>query len=339
MRHASPISRSVFRRWRTPLVLALVSGVTAAASAQDTADWASSLSARYRVVPNLTYLEADGFEAKLDVIAPRAAPAPAGQVASAPAAVPTVIYIHGGGWVQGTKESSVLSLLPWLEMGFAAVNVEYRLAKVALAPAAVEDCRCALRWVLDHAAEYGFDRERIVVTGASAGGHLSLTTGMLPSSAGFDRRCPARAPQGDGPADAAEPEMRVAAIVNWFGISDVGAVVEGEGAKTYGVAWFAGLPDRMELARRVSPLTWVRADLPPTLTIHGDADEIVEHSHATRLHAALAQARVPNRLLTIPGGGHGTFTPAQWADAFDVVRAFLNEHVPGIVVKTPTTSP
>ena len=321
------------------LAAVLVSIFATPSLAQDPADWASSLSARYRVVPNLTYLEADGFEAKLDVIAPRPAPAPAGQVASPPAAVPTVIYIHGGGWVQGAKESSVLSLLPWLEMGFAAVNVEYRLAKVALAPAAVEDCRCALRWVLDHAAEYGFDRERIVVTGASAGGHLSLTTGMLPSSAGFDRRCPARAPQGDGPADAAEPEMRVAAIVNWFGISDVAAVVEGDGAKTYGVAWFAGLPDRMELARRVSPLTWVRADLPPTLTIHGDADEIVEHSHATRLHAALAQAKVPNRLLTIPGGGHGTFTPQQWADAFDVVRAFLNEHVPGIGVKAPATSP
>jgi fermentation-respiration switch protein FrsA (DUF1100 family) len=89
----------------------------------------------------------------------------------------------------------------------------------------------------------------------------------------------------------------------------------------------------------VSPLTWVRPGLPPILTIHGDADEIVEHSHATRLHAALVQAKVPNRLLTISGGGHGTFTPGQWADAFDVVRAFLGEHVPGIVAASPATSP
>jgi acetyl esterase/lipase len=291
------------------------------------ADWAASLASRYRVAANITYLEADGHESKLDVIAPRQ---------TTPAA-PTLIYFHGGGWVGGTKESSVLALLPWLEMGFAAVNVEYRLAKVALAPAAVEDCRCALRWVLDHAADYGFDPERIVVSGASAGGHLSLTTGMLPASAGFDRRCPARSASGSGPVDAAEPEMRVAAIVNWFGISDVAAVVEGAGAKTYGVAWFGGLPDRLEIARRVSPLTHVRPGLPPVLTVHGDADEIVEHVHATRLHAALDAAGVPNRVLTIAGGGHGTFTPEQWADAYDVVRGFLREHVPGLGTRAATS--
>jgi len=58
-----------------------------------------------------------------------------------------LIYIHGGGWVGGSKESRVLRLLPWMEMGWAVVNVQYRLSDISLAPAAVEDCRCALRWV------------------------------------------------------------------------------------------------------------------------------------------------------------------------------------------------
>ena len=71
-----------------------------------------------------------------------------------------------------------------------------------------------------NAATYGFDLNRIVVSGHSAGGHLTLTTGMLPASAGLDRRCPARNP-GGGFADAHEPEMRVAAMVNWYGITDV----------------------------------------------------------------------------------------------------------------------
>ena len=75
-------------------------------------------------------------------------------------------------------------------MGWAVVNVEYRLGQVARAPAAVEDCLCALRWVIASAEEYGFDTERIVVTGNSAGGHLALTTGILPASAGLDRQCP-----------------------------------------------------------------------------------------------------------------------------------------------------
>src|SRR3982074_1568122 len=81
---------------------------------------------------------------------------------------PVVIFIHGGGWVQGTKEGSALQgVLPYVAMGYSVVNVEYRLANVSLAPAAIEDCRCALRWVVAHAKDYDIDVDRIVVAGAS----------------------------------------------------------------------------------------------------------------------------------------------------------------------------
>src|SRR5437762_4672676 len=82
-----------------------------------------------RTIPNVVYERANGWEGKLDVYAIR------GQAPS-----PVVIYIHGGGWVQGTKESSALSALPFIGMGYSVVNVEYRLADVSLAPAATEDC-------------------------------------------------------------------------------------------------------------------------------------------------------------------------------------------------------
>ena len=72
-------------------------------------------------------------------------------------------------------------MLPYLAMGFAVVNVDYRLAQVAPAPAAVEDGRCALRWVFRHAQQYSLDPERIVVGGMSAGGHLALLTAMAPT--------------------------------------------------------------------------------------------------------------------------------------------------------------
>ena len=85
----------------------------------------------------------------------------------------------------------MLNILPYLALGMAVVNVEYRLGGATPAPAAVEDCRCALRWIVRNADRYKFDANRIVVTGMSAGGHLSLMTGMLPASAGFDRPCPA----------------------------------------------------------------------------------------------------------------------------------------------------
>jgi acetyl esterase/lipase len=193
------------------------------------------------------------------------------------------------------------------------VNVEYRLADVSLAPAAVEDARCALRWVWTHAKEYNFDTTRIVVTGSSAGGHLALTTGMLPLSAGLDRQCQA----------AGEP--KVAAIVNWYGITDVNDILSGVNEKRYAVEWFGSMLDREEIARRVSPLTYVRPGLPPVITIQGDADRTVPYSHSLRLRDALTKAGVTNELVTIPGGGHGNFPAAERQRAYATIDAFLTK--------------
>ena len=129
---------------------------------------------------------------------------------------PTIIYMHGGFWVAGNKEGAILNLLPWMEMGWNVVNVEYRLGPNTLAPGAVEDCFCALRYVAQQAMMYNVDVNRIVVTGESAGGHLALALGILPESEGFDRECAANTPM-----------PKVAAVLNWFGISDVPDVIDG----------------------------------------------------------------------------------------------------------------
>jgi dipeptidyl aminopeptidase/acylaminoacyl peptidase len=120
--------------------------------------------------------------------------------------------------------------------------------------------------------------------------------------------------------------MRVAAMINWYGITDVADLVEGANAKTYAVEWMGGLADWRERARRVSPLEYVRPGLPPILTLHGDADEVVPYDHAVRLHAALQEAGVPNRLHTVAGGDHGRFTLEQNLEAARVIRDFLREH-------------
>lgn len=278
----------------------------AVVSAQSAAMQAGlDLAARYRVFPNQVYHTGSNWDATLDVYAPR----------DTSVRAPTLVYIHGGGWVGGAKEQNLGALLPYLTSGWTVVNVEYRLARVAQAPAAVEDCRCALRWLLARADRFGIDRDRIVVTGHSAGGHLSLTTGMLPLSAGLDRQC------------AGGDELQVAAIVNWYGITDVRDLLDGPNTKSYAVAWLGSRPDRNEIATWLSPLTYVRAGLPPIITIHGDADGVVPYSHATGLHEALERAGVPNRLVTIPGGGHGGFTREQDGRAYAAIEAFLAEHV------------
>lgn len=295
-------------------VLVLLSAPWATAQTAPPVNWADRAASDYNTIANVPYRTASNKELNVDLyLPPRTAP------------VPAVILIHGGGWVEGNKERALVGALPYLALGYALVNVQYRLARTALAPAAVEDCRCALAWVIANAAEYKLDPKRLIVTGSSAGGHLALTTGMLPVGSEFDRGCSS---PGDfrwiGGKDPSEP--KVAAIINWYGITDVAAMLSGPDARGYAIEWFGSMTDRMDLARRVSPLQMVRPGLPPILTIHGDADKLVPYTDATRLHAALTKAGSPNELLTIPGGGHGDWPAEQTDRSWNAVRAFLAKY-------------
>ena len=299
------------------VVLLLLTSICLAQN--DAASFAAELS-RYEAHPNVVYHIANNYENKLDVYTPGEEGPPR----------PVVVVIHGGGWVEGTKEERVLEMMPYIQMGFAAVNVEYRLGRVSLAPAAVEDCRCALHWVFANAKKYNFDPDRVVLQGGSAGGHLALITGMLTPAAGFDREC--RTPTEDywsaNPGTGKDP--RVAAIVNWFGIADVLDEIHGPNAKGYAVAWVGDQPNADEIAKRVSPINYVTSDLPPIITIHGDKDALVPYSQSVRLHKALDVAKVPNQLYTVPGANHGGFTFEQNQKAWEKIRRFLEEHVKGL---------
>ena len=96
---------------------------------------------------------------------------------------PVLMFMHGGGWTNGSKNSSLFAFLPFLEMGWAVVNVEYRLADVALAPAAVEDCRCALRWIYQNARQYKFDLDNIVTGNNTVGIAVVSFCVLMPISA------------------------------------------------------------------------------------------------------------------------------------------------------------
>ena len=306
-------------RFLTMFVVAVLVPAFAAPVAQaqlsESADWAISVGREFRTTPNVTYLTANGWEGKLDIHVPRSeGPHPA------------FVYFHGGAHVFGSKESSFLTLLPYLEMGWAVVNVEYRLAPVAHAPAAVEDCLCAVRWVIENGEDYGIDADRLVLTGNSAGGHLALAAGMIPSSTGLDRQCPG-AP------------IEVAGIVNWYGITDVLERLEGPHSRPGTVQWFGSNPDRRELAQFLSPLTYVREGLPAIITIHGDADPRIPHTQAIRLHEGLEGKGVPNRLITIPGGGHGGFSQAEMVRSYATIQEFLGQHVSGQPARSNTTAP
>ena len=280
---------------------------TVNAQNRDPGSWTYNAVNEYRVMSNITYSTANNFECKLDVYA-RRNPGPP---------TPTVIYVHGGGWVAGSKEGSVMGILPYLEMGLCVLNVEYRLARVSPAPAAVQDCRLALRWVFKNAKEYGFDTTKIIVTGGSAGGHLALMTGMLDVSHGFD------VPTD---WDYATVQPKVAAIINWYGITDVKDLLSGPNMQNYAVHWLANQEGKEAIAQRVSPLSYVRKGLPPIFTVHGDKDQLVPYEHAVKLHEGLTKVGVPNQLMTIPGGRHGGFTKEEMGRIFAAIKEFLVKH-------------
>jgi acetyl esterase/lipase len=114
---------------RTALFAAAIAFVvvlpeTSHAQLSPSANWAAHAANQYRVVPDVTYLTASNYESKLDIYARRDVTTPQ----------PTLVYFHGGFWAAGTKEGSLMSLVPWMEMGWNVVNVEYRLARIRSSP-------------------------------------------------------------------------------------------------------------------------------------------------------------------------------------------------------------
>ena len=144
-------------RWNLVPVIGLliaIFGVSDLIRAQGTDNYERFVQVRnrYRISLDVPYRTANNWEGTLDIIRP-------GQTSTPN---PTVVYFHGGGWTAGSKDGGLIAALPYLEMGWTVVNVAYRLAGVSLAPAAVEDTRCALRWIYRNAEEYNFDLDRQV---------------------------------------------------------------------------------------------------------------------------------------------------------------------------------
>jgi acetyl esterase/lipase len=260
-----------------------------------------SIEGSYRLLPNVTYISSGIWEGKLDIYSRTDATNPR----------PTLIWIHGGSVAAGSKESATLSLLPYLEWGWNVVNVEHRLTGVTLAPAALANSLCALRWIIRNAKEYGFDTTRLVISGASSGGWFAVAAGLGVRPQGWQDGCPG----------AEEP--KVAAIVNWYGNWDLADVLEGPNRKPYAAGWVLNLPNPLEVARSLLPLPIRQSAVRGVISIHGDADPTVPYTQSVRLHEALRNAGVAQTMVTIPGGKHGGFPRSENQRAFAAIQLFL----------------
>ena len=218
--------------------------------------------------------------------------------------VPGLIFIHGGGWRSGKKEDYRLYLLSFARKGFVTVSINYRLAKTAHFPAAIQDAKCAVQWIHAHARKFRIDPEQLALIGGSAGGHLSMMVGYSSDDTTWGADC-----------DPAFPGSRVRAVVNLYGPVDLTTEYGRSHSLTKG---FIGHPyqEHPELYRRASPRFYISQDDPPTLTFHGTIDGLVPISQADSLDRWLEKAGVYHEYHRLEG----------WPHAMDLARP-VNEYV------------
>lgn len=255
----------------------------------------------YRSQLNVVYTKIKDWEGKMDLYLP--------SKDKGPSAI--VINIHGGGWNKGVKESQT-GFNTFFKQGFAVANIEYRLTGQATAPAAVEDTRCALIYLVKNAKELNIDVNKIVIMGGSAGGHLALMGGLLANDHRFDGNCPGT------------ENIKVAAIIDKYGITDVwdwgyGTNVTSKSA----IRWLGNKATDQKFAASVSPITYVNKNSPPVFIVHGDADPTVPYQQSVELHKKLKEAGVTTEFITVPGGLHGKFDKEKNSEVNKAIMKFI----------------
>jgi acetyl esterase/lipase len=217
---------------------------------------------------------------------------------------PAIVFIHGGGWTEGTRERGLPSLLHFVKKGYVAASIEYRLSAEAIFPAQIDDVRAAIEYVRTHARELGIDPRRIAVWGQSAGGHLAALAGT--SLEGLAR--PDLVIDWNGPTDFLEPvelarlEQRKAE----------------QRQPTFAMERLLGGPvhERRALAAAANPIAWASAGDPPFLILHGSGDDEVSITQSELLRDALAKANVEVALKVFPGEGHFGIGPLPFPDKY-----------------------
>lgn len=242
-----------------------------------------------RVVRNIPYVTGGGLSQQLDLYLPEVTPN---------SLLPVVVKIHGGSWKKGDKAdcSTVSAFVP---RGYIGVSINYRLSGEAIFPAQIEDCKSAIRWLRANALKLRIDPNRIGVWGTSAGGHLAALLGTSGEAKEFD--------QGEN----LQYSSKVEAVCDFFGPTDfIKEDDEVSFEKCNRVdssvcLLFGGLmSDNPETCVAASPISYVSANNPPFLILHGDKDTTVPINQSELLNAALIGEGVPVTFQVIDGG-HG----------------------------------
>lgn len=210
--------------------------------------------------------------------------------------VPAILFIHGGGWKGGNKADYRIYGIKFAQRGYVVASVSYRLSGEAKFPAALEDVKCAVRWVRANAERLHVNPDKIGIAGGSAGGHLSLMTGLTPGVAEFE---------GTGGHDGTSSAVQC--VVNIYGPTDLTTPFAQNLSHEGGLLHqFLGktFDEDAALYRKASPITYVTKDAPPILTLHGTVDDVVPIDQADLLAKKLRELDHPYIYDRLPGWPH-----------------------------------
>ena len=237
-----------------------------------------SLAAEIRTLDNVVYAERDSGDLTGDLHLPVEVEKPA-----------AVVMIHGGGWIGGERADMDKQAKALAEQGFAVFNITYRLAPAHRFPAALIDCRDAVRFLRREAAQFGIDAERIGAWGYSAGGHLAASLATVP---------PAPLP-GE---NSTRVSPRILAAVDGAGPTDLRLYPDNKYVSQF-------MPEDADEALYVlaSPVAMVSEDDAPVFMYHGKRDVVVDYRNSTNLQQQLQELGIEAQLATLPFGHVLTF--------------------------------
>ena len=259
---------------------------------------------------NIEYGRVEGHVLKLDLYLPQENTTP-----------PLIVWVHGGAWRGGSKDGMPLKSM--VERGWAVASVDYRLTPVAPFPAQIHDIKAAIRFLRAQAQHYRYLSDKIIIAGASAGGHLAALVGTTNDHPTLEGSV------GDYP----EESSSVQGILDFYGASNLTTILNQSTPHGLGVRipalqlLLGGQPeDRVPVARLASPVYHVDSKDPPLMLIHGDQDPQMPINQAHELQGAYQREELPVEFEVIHGAAHGG---AEFYDSrrLRLISTFLKRHL------------